>query len=106
MTSEPQDGVVTFSLQPTGVVGADGTFGAVGTPAADSLVTKVGREPAFRPERAVVLAVDNGFTRSNPYDRPFHFGPIGEFDLGALALPSNPLNYVPVGAYDPPDTTR
>ena len=95
---------MTFSLEPTGVVGADGTFASLGTPAASDLVAKVGTEPAFRPATAARLAVDNGFTRSNPYDRPFHFGPIGEFDLGALALPTNPLNYVPLGAYDPPDT--
>lgn len=30
---------------------------------------------------------------------------MGEFDLAALALPSDPLTYAPLGAYDPPDTT-
>lgn len=32
------------------------------------------------------------------------FAPLGSFDLDELDLPDNPLNYVPLGAYDPPAT--
>ena len=38
-------------------------------------------------------------------DQPYVLAPIGEYDLNTLALPHDPLDYVPYGAYDPPDTT-
>lgn len=39
-----------------------------------------------------------------PQDYPFLLAPVGEYDLGDLELPDNPLNWVPIGAYEPPDT--
>ncbi|HTS14793.1 MAG TPA: hypothetical protein VMH24_03940 [Candidatus Sulfotelmatobacter sp.] len=41
---------------------------------------------------------------ANAEDQPFFMLPIGRFDLGQLHVPTNPLTYVPLGAYDPPDT--
>lgn len=41
---------------------------------------------------------------ASPRDFPFLIAPIGEYDLGELDLPHNPLNWVPLGAYEPPAT--
>ncbi len=44
------------------------------------------------------------FTPTNSYDKPFAFAPIGRFDLSTLELPTNKLDYVPLGVYDQPNT--
>lgn len=35
---------------------------------------------------------------------PFLFGAVGTYDLGAVEMPDNPLNWAPLGAYEPPDS--
>lgn len=39
-----------------------------------------------------------------PWDFPFLLAPVGEYDLGDLDLPDNPLSWVPIGAYEAPNT--
>lgn len=39
-----------------------------------------------------------------PFDRPYFLAPLGTLSLVDLAPPFNPLNYAPLGAYDPADT--
>lgn len=41
---------------------------------------------------------------NTPLDQPYYLGPLGTFNTGGLAVPYNPLNYAPLGAYDPADT--
>lgn len=36
---------------------------------------------------------------------PFFFGAVGTYDLSELDLPDNPLNWAPLGAYEPPDSS-
>ncbi len=40
----------------------------------------------------------------DPLSHPYYLAPVGSFALGELDLPHNPLNYAPLGAYDPADT--
>jgi hypothetical protein len=59
-------------------------------------------EQSYRRVTEYPLALGQGFTPQNPYDRPFILAPVGEFRLGDLALPTDPLSYVPLGMYDEP----
>jgi hypothetical protein len=91
----------TFRIEPAGVVGIGGKAGI------GSGVTTVatGTEQTYRTLEPVDNPLLKGFIRAADYDRPFVFAPTGTFDMSALAPPSDPLTYVPLGAYDPPDTT-
>jgi hypothetical protein len=86
-----------FRVTPLGPVGLDGS------PLSGD-ARGHGAEPGYRPVTVLPLPVANGFLSQTPYDQPFHFAPIGSFDLAAVKLPDNALNYVPLGAYDPPKT--
>lgn len=66
--------------------------------------TTLTRETPYRSLADVHLPLTEGFFSTGPDDRPFHLVPIGSFDLSELRLPDNPLNYVPLGAYAPPQT--
>ena len=61
-------------------------------------------EPAYRESRPASLPLLEGFVSTGDLDRPFVFAPVSEVDFGTLALPSMPLNYVPLGAYAVPET--
>ncbi len=86
----------SFAVTPDGPAFSGGAL-ATQRFAADS-------EQTYRSTSQVPLAIQGKFTPQNPQDAPFYLAPIGDFDLGRLDLPVNPLNYVPVGAYDPPNT--
>lgn len=62
-------------------------------------------QQTYRRQTSVPLAVAVGFTSANPLDAPFLLAPVGTFDLQDLDLQTDALSYVPLGAYDPPDTT-
>ncbi len=102
--SRPGGDATTFTIEP---VASDGGFGAPaatppnGAPPDDTLD---GHETAYRSFQTLPLAVGAGFVAHSDLDRPFHFAPLGTFDLGQLDLPDDPLDYVPLGAYDPPRT--
>lgn len=91
----------TFAIASKGLANPDA---ALVPPPDEAGSVEVGLEPAYRTLRSVPLAVARDFRSTGPYDQPFYFAPITTFDLGRLELPSNPLDYVPLGAYDPPAT--
>jgi hypothetical protein len=39
-----------------------------------------------------------------PFEHPYYLAPLGTFDLGAIFPSYDPLNYAPLGAYDPANT--
>lgn len=63
-----------------------------------------GAEQSYRTLEEVQVPIAAGFAPQSPADQPFVLAPIGEYDLEALDLPHDPLDYVPYGAYDSPDT--
>jgi hypothetical protein len=65
----------------------------------------VGVEQAYRTLQDEPVPVASGFQPRGPLDTPFVLAPIGEYDLNSLRLPHDPLDYVPYGVYDPPDTS-
>jgi hypothetical protein len=100
---------LAFEIDPMGVVGPDGDPATAGPPIVgppQSGEVANGREEAYRRLRGVPFAVPGVSGAPGFGAQPFYFAPIGDFDLTRLVLPSNPLNYVPLGAYDPPQTLR
>lgn len=66
-------------------------------------VAEPGPVTAYRRLRSVPLALPGG--GSDPsVERRFRIAPLGTFDLATVLPPSDPLTYVPFGAYDPPQT--
>ncbi len=101
------DGTLAFGIRPLDLVTPDGTrvtsplpspttglFGAV----------ELGIERAYRDVRIAQLPLTEEYVHTPYGDRPFYLAPVGQFDLGQLSLPNDPLSYVPFGAYDPPAT--
>lgn len=101
--ARPRDaaGVPTFRVQAEGWVDSSGTSQE---PGPSDAAVQVGVEPAFRPGRPAPLPLLTDFVPTSDLDRPFVFAPVSSFDLEALELPDNPLNYVPLGAYAAPET--
>jgi len=91
----------TFTIASKGLANPDA---APVQPPVEAGTMEIGLEPAYRTLRSVPLALTQDFRSTGPYDQPFYFAPITTFDLGRLDRPSNPLNYVPLGAYNPPAT--
>lgn len=98
----PGSGRPSFVVTPQGWVDSAGRERAPGEAVVGSV--RVGTEPAYRPSSPAPLTLLDTFAATGPLDRPFVFAPIAEFDLDALELPDNPLNYVPLGAYAVPET--
>lgn len=66
-------------------------------------VPGAGAVAAYRRLRTVPLDLPGG--GSDPaVERRFRIAPLGTFDLGTVLPRSDPLSYVPFGAYDPPQT--
>lgn len=102
----PSSTAISLRIEPRGVVGPDQNPAEPISPDADFGTMVAGREMAYRPLTTIRLAVAEGFQpEPGSLDYPFVFAPLSEFDLGSLDLPDNPLNYVPLGAYDPPVTS-
>ena len=104
------DGTATpaFRIDPRGTVppgGPDSELPVPGPLTGGPLEVRLGSEQAYRPFEAVSPPLVEAFERQNTMDRPFFLAPVGEYDLDSLDLPTDPLSYVPYGAYDPPDTT-
>jgi hypothetical protein len=102
----PDAGAPAYRIAPVGVVGPDGdpTAPEHGSGSGDAFST--GAFPAYRELRSVPLAVDGtGFQPHANIRQPFLLVPVGTFDATAVKVPSDPLDYVPLGAYDPADTT-
>jgi hypothetical protein len=100
-------GTPAFRITPLGAVPPGG-------PAADDWTDpqaafepgslRVGAEQSYRALQEVTEPIALGFTSKAANDAPYVLAPVGEYDLGALQLPRDPLDYVPYGAYDAPDT--
>jgi hypothetical protein len=95
--------VPTFTIASQGTVDPSGDTNPP-TPKPGSGEVVAGLEPAYRTLSSETLAVGQNFLSTTPNDQPFYFAPIGSTDLSKLTLPSNPLDYVPLGIYDPPDS--
>jgi hypothetical protein len=89
-------GGIGFQIQPLGPVDPGGN--PVGSPVP-------GEEQSFRPIEHVLLSITDAYQAVSDADQPFVLAPVGEYDLGAVHLPTDPLAYVPFGAYDPPSAT-
>lgn len=90
-------------VTPAGILDAYGRAAAGLDPSSSDL--EVGSDQSYRVLANAPLAAAQDFSPQYTRDRPFFLAPLGEFDLSKLHLPTNPLNYVPLGAYDPPSTT-
>lgn len=105
--SPPDPGAPAFEVEPQGLVGPDGdpTTPKRAPDAASSGLT-TGAFQAYRQLVSVPLAVDaSGFQPHGTVAQPFVLAPVGTFDPTAIKIPNDPLDYVPLGAYDPADTT-
>lgn len=109
-TAAPRPGSTapSFRVLPRGPVTSDGQPAPVGGPPpklhpGNQLPLAAGRQQSYRTAATYPVDAARGFSSSAAdVDRPFFLAPVGTFDLGALRLPSNPVDYVPLGAYDPP----
>ncbi len=93
---------LSFRVSPVGLVDASG---AVRDPD-DATVgpATVGLEAAYREGTVVQLPPVEDFVTTGGLDRPFVFAPLASFDLRRLDLPDDPLTYVPLGVYAPPES--
>jgi len=98
---------VAFWISPLGTVppGGPGATSAPTEPQGGPQQSQTGTEQSYRSLETVVAPAAQGFVGQGLLDPPYILAPIAEYDLASLDLPHDPLNYVPYGAYDPPDTT-
>jgi hypothetical protein len=97
----------SFRIDPRGLVGPGGGPVETSTGSTSPVLApeKHGVEQAYRSSIEQPVPIARTYVPQGPIDQPYVLAPVGEFDLGALDLPDDPLDYVPFGAYDPPDTT-
>jgi hypothetical protein len=81
-----------YRIRPLGLVDWEGQPRSSGENATRSYRTFTTTPLAIKP----TLAHQVGDTR-----QAFFVAPVGTFDFGKLQLPNNPLNHVPLGAYEP-----
>ena len=104
----PEATTPAFRIGPQGIVAPGGPGSDEGVPGpllGGPQQMRTGSEQSYRPITSVSPPLVEAFKQQNSMDRPFFLAPVGEYDLGTLELPDDPLSYVPYGAYDPPDTT-
>jgi hypothetical protein len=90
----------SFLVEPKGTVGPGGPT----APQPSGPAIQVGAEQAYR--QVIELPIPIAPPGSGDLSfAPFIFAPIAEYDLASVELPKDPLDYVPFGAYDRPDTT-
>jgi hypothetical protein len=97
-----------FVITPRGSVGPGGPLSADWTAPGHGIGPtgiKVGSEQSYRTLIEVAIPVAAGYSSRSPLDAPYVFAPVGEYNLTNLRLPHDPLDYVPFGAYDPPDAS-
>jgi len=102
----PSGPELSFVIEPHDVVSPDGRQAGPDTQERVTLPgSRVwqGREQSYRAFQTLPLAVSDDVDVDRG-ERPFYLAPLGEFDLATFALPTEGLGYVPLGAYDPPDT--
>lgn len=96
---------IAFRIAPQGIVPAGGPSAAGNSAAPGPERVAGGTEQSYRSVTFAPVPVAQGFVAAGRDDQPFVFAPIATYDLDALHLPRDPLDYAPYGAYDPPDTT-
>lgn len=100
----PDAGAPAFVIAQVGTVNPDGDPTVPDFRMTDTAATGV--FPAYRELKSVPLAVSKvSFSPHANIREPFFLAPVGTFDATAVEVPSDPLDYVPLGAYDPADTT-
>ncbi len=104
------DGVPTpaFRIAPQGTVPPGGPGSSIAAPGGlqgGPEQSQMGAEQSYRSLDTVSVPIADGFVSQGHGDMPYVFAPIAEYNLSTLDLPHDPLDYVPYGAYDPPDTT-
>lgn len=104
------DGASTpaFRIAPLGTVPPGGPGTSIAAPGGlqgGPQQSETGTEQSYRSVEVTSVTIAEGFVSQGHDDQPYVFAPIAEYDLGKLDLPHDPLDYVPYGAYDPPDTT-
>jgi hypothetical protein len=103
-SSGPDAGAPWFRIEQVGTVGPDGDPTTPDFRMGD--LASTGAFPAYRKLRQVPLAVSQiPFSPHANIREPFVLAPIGTFDATAVKVPDDPIDYVPLGAYDRADTT-
>jgi hypothetical protein len=101
----PDGGAPAFRITPVGAVGPDDDPNQHRGDAPTTSVSS-GSFQAYRQLVSVPMATGTtGFEPHAAVRQPFLLAPIGTFDATAVKIPTDPLDYVPLGAYDPADTT-
>ncbi len=89
----PDGAVPGYRIQPLGKVGFDGEPATQGEGTTQSYRRFISYPLAIQPPAG---AASGGETVA----QSFFLAPVGTFDLSRLDLPGNPLNHVPLGAYE------
>ena len=104
--ADPRRSAPAYRIKPLGLVGPNGQAGS-STAQEPGLVgvNAQGNARSYRRFTSVPFAVAPTFHRPKGVQgdpvQAFLLAPVGTFDLGKLRLPANPLNHVPLGAYEP-----
>lgn len=84
--------VPAYRIRPLGLVDSEGQ-----APSPGEIATR-----SYRIFTTTPLAIESKVRRQVGDPRQaFFVAPVGTFDFGKLQLPTNPLNHVPLGAYEP-----
>lgn len=97
-------GPTSFTVRALGVTSAGGPAPMPGLSGGVQQST-VGLDQTYRTLTAGSVPIAANFVAQGHGDQPFVFAPMATYDLNSLQLPHDPLDYVPYGAYDQPDTT-
>ncbi len=96
--ARPRQAAPAYRIRPLALVGWDGKAGGGG--ASGSTQTR-----SYRSFTSTPFAVAPTFHRPKGIQgdpvQAFILAPVGSFDFGKLRLPANPLNHVPLGAWEP-----
>ena len=102
-TDGPDAEAPSFSIVSLGAVAPDGDPSARNQGMSD---VRTGVFPAYRQLVDVPLAKPAfPFSPHASVREPFVLAPVGTFDASGVPVPTDLLDYVPLGAYDPADTT-
>lgn len=93
---------LSFRVGPVGLVDASGAARDPGDTTEGPAT--VGLEAAYRDTTVMDMPLVDDFVTTGGLDRPFVFAPLASFDLRELDLRDDPLTYVPLGAYAPPQS--
>ena len=98
-------GVPAFRIKPLGAVGLNGELATGGPVLVAGSGNATGSAQSYRSFTSVPFRIKPKTQKMSsgvyiPPATPFELAPVGSFDLGKLRLPSNPLDHVPLGAWE------